>query len=420
MINFINNSEKKRKLINLLIWVPVINILATLATNHNIGFGSFHLGYVRGVLLTLIGLYILLIARKNNTFYALTMLILVYTAVMCLFSSDITQSLIVWNKFFISTTLFFVGFYIVHNTQDYTRLIKTTYFSIAIVLIYIFISNLFGFGEVSYRGGTILFGETGVNIVKTLGIGIILSPLIIYFSKKKQKKWFLAITIISVLVLLLGLKRGVILAVLIGFITFIIYSPFKIKYIKLLPVILILSIPLIFLFEQDILSTYDGRVEKLKSDSIIKTGSEDEAEGRTVELMWVLKRFNDGDIGFKLFGEDPLIARKNALGVRGDSRMNHMDFSSVLDSFGIIGFILLTMWYLRIIRWIFKLKRRINYKQNKEILAVILALFTAQIPFAISGSIVAIDLRGLLMLHLGALIALVVKFHNQSQSIKAS
>lgn len=410
MISFLHNPRKNNRLLKLIISIPIINVLASLATNHEIGIGSFHFGYLRGIILTVLGLYLLFSVNKNKYFSIITVLLVVYTFILCLFSKDIIQSLIIWNKFFISSTLFFAGFYIIQGLQQYNQLLKSTSIAILLILIYILSSNILGFGIATYGDKSITFGETGVNIVKSLGVFLIISPLLVVFIKKKHRKWYLALVLLSIIVLLLGLKRGTILGVTIGFTTFLFFSPSKLRYLRLAPLIIVFLIPLIIIFKSDILSSYTQRVERLDGETIVKTGTNsDESEGRTIELVWVLQRFNDGNITFKLFGEDPLLVRQNALGIRGYSRINHMDFTSVLDSFGLIGFTLFTLWYLCILRYLLKLKRLVKKSVKKEMLAVSLALFFAHIPYSISGTIPGIDLRGLLLLHLGALIALVIR-----------
>lgn len=409
MISFTHNPLKYKRLIKVLVWIPVINILATLATNHNVGFGSFHLGYLRGIFLTIVGTFVFFSIKKQNKFFIVTLLLSVYTFMMCLLSSNIVQSLIVWNKFYIATTLFIVGFYSVNSLNDYKSILKNSYIASVIVMIYILVSNLLGFGEFSYGTEVLQFGETGVNILKIIGITLIITPLTIYLYTKKRK-WILVISVISIILILLGMKRGLFLAVLVGFSTFLVLTPYKGKYLKTIPIFIIFLIPSLFYFQESIASVYENRINRLGGEQLIKTGKEGEgAEGRSIELRWVLNRFSQGEIPFKLFGEDPFLARNNALGIRGYSRMNHIDFTSALDSFGLIGFLLITLWHLNILRYLFFLRSKLKRKVQKEIIAVCLALFIAYIPFSISGTFTGIDLRGLLLLHLGGLLALFVK-----------
>ena len=88
--------------------------------------------------------------------------------------------------------------------------------------------------------------------------------------------------------------------------------------------------------------------------------------------------------------------------------MNHVDLSSILDSFGLIGFILFILWYGLIIRYVFKLKQKLKNRYDKEIIAVCLALIAVHVAQSISGTITGIEVRGLILLHLGALISLVI------------
>jgi hypothetical protein len=273
------------------------------------------------------------------------------------------------------------------------------------------LSNIFGFGFSDYSETNIKFGFVGVNLVKPLSIAIILSPIaFLIYPKRKNQLYVVSIILISLALIMLGLKRGTVLAVILGFVTLIYFTPFKRKYFSFTPIIVILSIPVIVYYGEYFIISLQNRMESTSGGGLVGNlyGDQDDTEGRMLEINWVLGRFQDADIATKLIGRDPFLARENALGFQGYERMNHVDLTSILDSFGLIGFIFFILWYGLIIRYVFKLKQKLKNRYDKEIIAVCLALIAVHIAQSISGTITGIEVRGLILLHLGALISLVI------------
>lgn len=417
---FYQNSNTNKILKFIILWTPVINILSAFAANtteEGEGGGGFHFGYIRGLLLTIVAFVVLFNARGKKKFIAINYALLFVMLLLSFLSSDMVQSLLVFNKFLIATCLFFAGFYAVKNLKDYKTLLLSTYITVLLIAIYVILSNVLGFGVTDYSEENIKFGFVGVNIVKPLSVAIILSPIaFLIYSSKKSYFFIILIILISIALIMLGLKRGTVLAVILGFVSLIYFTPFKKKYFSFLPILIILSIPILVYYGEYFFEALENRVESTRGDGLVGSfdGDDENMEGRMLEVNWVLERFQNADVITKLVGRDPFLARENALGFQGYERMNHVDLTSMLDSFGLIGFILFVLWYGLIIKYIFKLKRILKNKYDKEIIAVCIALVVVHIAQSISGTIAGIEIRGLLLLHLGALISLLIS-RNQTQ-----
>lgn len=330
---------------------------------------------------------------------------------LCFLSRNPTQSLITFNKFFISTSMFFIGFLVIRNSEDFKKLLKSVVYMMLIIILYIGLANIFNWGDAGYGGKGIMFGGQGVNIVKNLAVALVVIPVSLRLFKNSKFNLFTIIcTLLSILLIILSFKRGAILALGTGLFFYGIFTPYKGKILKFLPLLFLIMIPITLYFSNTITELYDYRVHKLGGEGLIRPiDSEEETEGRVIEMYYVLESISDGDFYYQMFGKDPFLSRENALGFIGYTRMNHVDFAIALDSFGIIGFTLVSLWYLIILKNVFRLRRKIKYIYDKELIALILGLFAAHIPLSISNTFIAIEVRGLILMIMGATIAMIIK-----------
>jgi hypothetical protein len=307
--------------------------------------------------------------------------------------------------------MFFIGFLVIRNLEDFKTLIKSVVVMMLIIIIYIGLANIFKFGDAGYGGKGIMFGGQGVNIVKNLAVALIVIPVSLrLFKKSKFNVFTLICTVLSILLIILSFKRGAVLAAGTGLLIYGIFTPYKGRILKLLPVLFLIMIPITIYFSATITELYDYRVRKLGGEGIVRPlDSQEEKEGRIMEMYYVLESIIEGDVGYQLFGEDPFLANKNSLGILGHYRMNHVDFAIALDSFGIIGFTLISSWYLIILKNVFRLRRKVKYTYDKELVALLLGLFAAHIPLSISNTFIAIEVRGLILILMGASIAMIIK-----------
>lgn len=379
-----------------------------------------HLGHVRGVLISLVGIYLLFSVKRLNSFYWLSVLHLFFMIFSCLFSRDITTSLIIFSKYFSATMMFFIGIYSVRTIKDFKILIISVFVSSFVILSYIVSSNVIGFGEAGYSGEGILFGYVGVNIVKSLSVAIFLVPISLdLFRSKFSKSTLIFLLIICVALIGIALKRGTILSVVLGYFTLIYFSPFRLKYVRAIPFVLLLLFAVSPFFIDEIATSFKSRAETLESQSLFSgfdQSSGQKTEGRVVEFYWVLENFWKSDFFSKIFGTDPFLTRNNALGINFLERMNHIDFTSLLDSFGLIGLLTYLIWYTSIAVQLYRNTKLSSNRQYRNLLTIGLILIVIQISQSISGTITAIDPRGLILLNLGGIFGIIQELKIRSKA----
>jgi hypothetical protein len=288
-----------------------------------------------------------------------------------------------------------VGYYFCLN-ESILQKINTSYLLLAlIVCINIVLANIFGFGSSDYLEESFYFGATDVNITKQLSIVLLSSPVILMVNNSRRERLFAIIILITSLVFsILGLKRGVILALLSGFMIYSILGTYKGMILRNLMIIFFILFVTFPLYQPVLLPRYESRraeMEQLEEDA------------RRIETMEVLQAFKQGNISHKLIGSQLF----NSQAFFNTERPLHIDYNVILNGSGIIGLIIYVLMYVFLI-----LDNRKGFRFNKKdffyrnLNAVFWALIAASLIISISGSIHAFTFRSMLFFYLGALIRL--------------
>jgi hypothetical protein len=130
---------------------------------------------------------------------------------------------------------------------------------------------------------------------------------------------------------------------------------------------------------------------------------ENEEEGRLLEVQYTMNQtFNDSFerifIGYNIFMKKPFA---------GHMRMLHIDYMNMLGGAGLIGLSIFIFIYYKIWSVAKKIKKRLYYSTfQREIYATIVALIGVQIFMSIGGTMQGLDLRGTILLIIGALLGL--------------
>lgn len=393
------------------LFMPLLNLIASSLTKFDqLSIAGINFGHLRGIIIVVFILYFLTSRPiKEIPLFGFLMLLNIYLLVLSLFSSDPLLSIGLWNKFFITSMFFPLGYFYIKTVEDLSRLVKNSYILILLILIYTIFSNYLGVGEANYSEDAISFGEGGVNIIKIIPIILILLPLYPYLNLSiNWKKGIILLAVIGILLLVLGFKRGALLGLIVGYLYYILNSPQKKRLLKIIPLIILISVPLIFLLQEKILTVYETRQERGRTS--FDNFNENADEGRMLELRWVAEKFPEKSISGQLFGEDFLLGRNDALGIRGLFRMNHMDYTSLLDSSGLIGLFLFIIFYILLFK---QLKKHYKNSQrnifNKELKVVGISLIIILLILGISGTVTSIDIRALSFIILGGILSVLQK-----------
>jgi O-antigen ligase len=273
---------------------------------------------------------------------------------------------------------------------------------LAILELNFLVSNFLGIGFATYKDESILFGESGVNITKYMVIFIMLIPFYLKYEKNKSLRILASILLISgIIIVILGMKRSAILAISGGFLVYALMTPYKSRILRITPFItafVLLSGPY---YIPIIEKRFKARQERVSMTYNQLSSSEE--EGRLLEVQYTIEQ-TFGDSFDRIFIGYDLFLKKQ---FQGHRRMLHIDYMNMLGGAGIIGLSFFLFIYCRI--WFFakKIKRTgANSLAKNEIFAMICALLGVQAFMSFGGTMQGLDLRGTILLLLGAFLAL--------------
>jgi hypothetical protein len=286
-----------------------------------------------------------------------------------------------------------------------------------LLIVYLGISNVFNIGTQTYKDESVYFGETGVNITKSLTIFLIILPL---YIRLETNRIFRLIAIYLIFIgatfVLLGMKRSSILALLSGFFFYFLLTPYKGRIVSVIPIVLgllVLASPYIFPIIEKRFSARQQRVSMTYNQL-----RESETEGRVVELQLTLQESFSGNFS-KLFIGYNVFLKKDYL---GHQRMLHVDYTNMLGGAGILGLFLFIIGYLNSLFNIRKLYLKLkSIVLMREFFAVSASLIAIQAFLSIGGTLQGVTLRGYILLLLGAITRIMyVKYITLKSEVKSA
>jgi MFS family permease len=377
--------------LNFVLIIPVINAIADITTN----FFPENIISPGNIRATLIGIFIILILLHEypgTRASRIIIIFLLYLAFLIPLSSRPGYSFNLYLKVLLSTLMYPIGYLFCVNQEIHRRINVSYLFLALIVCINIILANIFGFGSSDYLEGSFYFGATDVNITKQLSIVLLSSPLILLINNSRRERLFAGLILITSLVFsILGLKRGVILALITGFLVYSILGAYKGVILRSLIIAVFILFVFFPLYQPVLLPRYESRRTEIEQ-------LEDEA--RRVETREVIQTFRQGDlkhkfIGSQLFNSQQFFHTERAL---------HIDYNVIFNGSGIIGLAIYIILYIFIV-----LDNHKRYRFNKKdkyyrnLNAVFWSLIMASLIVSISGSIHAFTFRSMLFFYLGAL-----------------
>jgi hypothetical protein len=396
--------------------IPLINAIATLTVGY-FPPGALHPGTVSAFFIGIFFIYFISYSYPINKATIVILLLVIYLFFLTIISSNPSRSIYVYLRFFIASIMFPIGYYYVNT---YTRL-KAFWMTLLWVLVLFVISiaffNLFKIGSSDYLEGSFYFGEFGVNITKNMVVLLMTAP--VFFLIVEKKIWrFTAIFLFSaaLIITILGVKRSALLAIIGGILSYAIFSPRKGRTFKLG----LIALLILFLASPYFIDTFWERFDARKENVSMTVGELDEDEGRVHEINVTVDRFKNAHFTEKLFGKDVFLYR-DFFGT-GRLRMTHIDYMAMLDGAGLIGLFLFLFSYIAI----YVNSRRFYLLTSKSLLAqelyaTMITLIVVQAILSIGGTITGIDLRGIILMILGAIMGtlkgLAIETYNSKNEI---
>lgn len=378
--------------------IPIIFAIAENTTGYFSG-RSLNPGTIRGVITALFLFYFVLKLYPTDTLNKIILLYVIYFFVLCLISSDYTESFYGFFRFFIATLMFPVGYVFINSYEKFQRLNRLFFVALCLFIINIIIANIFNLGTSDYLEDSFYFGAGRVNITKIMLIILFASINLIPALKGKHKRIFIAILFIAAFITIVGIKRSVLLSFGVSALMYLRFSRLKKGFVSIIMPILF-GVLFSLLVYPKALNIMESRL--LAREERISLDEETiETEGRVSETALVIESWINGDIFHKLFGSELF----NDRFFFNSKRMLHTDYMVVLNGSGIIGLIL---WFVILFGIFLKGNRYLKYYLSDPrfpfLQASFYSIIISQLFMSISGSIQGIGLRSYILLYLGAIV----------------
>jgi cell division protein FtsW (lipid II flippase) len=364
----------KLKIINLVLLIPIVNVLANVTTNY-FESASMNPGFFRMVyFLFIFSVFVFLFKSKKKYLTIIIFTFLLYNLFLVFLNDNIETPIINYTKLALPLTLIPIGYTFIDSGDKLFRLFKSYNIALAILVLNYFISNIFKIGSSSYIEDTFYTGGAGAGLTAEIsGFVIICITYLIINSKSKKKEslFLLVLIVISLIIILLAMRRGAILILGVGTITLFYFSNLKRKlFLRLL----LIGFIMLFLypFYGDILSTRYNYRKESRGGSIANV----EVEARFLEIGWVFEEINNQGVGRALWGTHNLNSAEYFGKTRNLPRELHVGYMAIIHGSGILG---LLIFFAVIISLKNNEKKLYKVNENNSVSVLLHALYLSLI-----------------------------------------
>ena len=330
------------KYLKFVLVIPILNSLATITVNY-FNSGTLNPGTVRALIIVSFIIFFIFRSYKNNSINNAIIFYMLYLLFLTFLSSNFFFSFYNYVKVFIAFFMIPIGIFFFKDKSDLKKLNNVFLIVLLLNIVNFSISNVFKLGSSDYLEDTVYFGSGRVNIAKSVSMVLLTTPIFLQFHKKKIIRIVGIIAIFfGALIVFLAVKRSALLALILGFFVYIIFSPNKAKKIKFLIIIGLLATITSSFYLETILVRFEAREERFE---FTDPEFQDE-ENRVKEVNMVLSDFSNRNVFQVLFGTEFFNDRE----YYHTRRMLHTDYMSLLHGTGIVGFAWFYFIYLLLIR----------------------------------------------------------------------
>jgi hypothetical protein len=342
--------------------------------------------------------------EKNKKFYAWTIVFAIYCLVNVLFSTDWNRSLNITLKVLIPMLSFAIGFNSINTIKKLIVLNKSVVFVFVVLIINYLVSQTLGIGKSVYTGGSdFLVGGMDDNW-NVFTYSVLITPLIVYFMRRQRLKriWVLSLSVITAMMVVISLKRIAITGLLAGnFIRFTFAPKVLVTIRVLLGIILFLMVSLPF-YEDLIKQRIDARSSRFEQGAL-------ERESRYLETAYVWDEVFSFENPVKsIFGLQGFNSVGNYASGRFGARNLHVDYNLIINTIGIIGFLLYFFVFIDIFKKFRKyyFKSPLDIEVKKELKATFYMLFITPFITSLAGQMYHISYRLIVFIYLGSIIGI--------------
>jgi hypothetical protein len=314
----------------------------------------------------------LLMRPKILRFSKITNIMFIYLLLLIILSVPSLSQLLQLFKFMLGFYIIAISYHFIQNNTDIIRFNKSLYYCLIIFILNFIFVNIFSVGDATY-GYEIYGGSLTRESSFFVSIIILLYPIFSIWKPTIKRKYRL-VFILSFLVLLFQMRRSPIVVVVFG-LSFIFFY-LSIKGTKMNPkkiLLLIISVVLILSFSY----IYNFLIEIRQLDTTEPLSEQIEGESRTIEVIETLKESLELDnLRNSLIGYNPFSQAahkgKYAFGKLPYDRTMHTTLALMLRSTGLIGVVLMTMFFIILL---IKFNKMFKYCQNNDIALKIKSVF---------------------------------------------
>jgi hypothetical protein len=374
-----------------IIAIPIVNALADVTTNFFLGKAA-NPGVIRAlILLSILGLGAV---RPRTTPAILAVHVFVaYLFIRSIASSDPLHSLTdSYLKILISMMMLPLGFFYLRRWEQLRWLHVSVLIGGLIIVTQFTLATSLSLGRSVYVEDSFYIGGAKVQTTYWLALAIVASPLMLAQTRSRAERLALGGLLTSFIIfVLLVVRRGAILGMGVGFLTYIVVAKSRARAIRRLMIALgalVLSAPLYLPL----------LLPRLAARSLENRPIDE--EGRYFETIRVLKELFTKPLHHAIFGSEIF----NSTFYFGVVRQLHMDYNILLHGGGLVAILLAGFVYLAIIvqhRNVYSETRRIHPWYN-EMNAVLFGMLVLSLAISLSGSITNIGYRSVLFLYIGS------------------
>lgn len=386
----------KIKFFTIMLLLPIIHVLANITTNY-FPAGTINPGFFRVVFMALVVLIFLVKYKPSQSNITLLIYIfLAYNLFLVLMNQNVMRPLIVYIRMALPFFMLIVGYTIIKNYESLISLLKVYVLVLFMLCVNYALANYFGFGKSAYLEESFYIGGTGAGLSNEIAILVVCG--IIFLMINNSKKWnylTLALIAISIIIMLILLRRGAFITLGAGMIVLLYYSMHRfrfIKYFSIISILFFISLPYI---SDTFVERYEHRASK-RAGGLVTTY---QVEGRYQEIGRALNDLSDS-------AKKILVGTHNLNSVTYfDGRELHVGYMAILHGSGIIGLMLfLSIIFALLRKEIFYYKIIPKTSINKYLHILFLALVAGLFGYLITSRLHGFSTTTPVFLMLGAIL----------------
>lgn len=394
--------KSEKTLLQLGFWIPVVNIVLDVAmgllTSLKTPIALFRVAFMVASIAFFITKFKWVKSKLNFTISVY----LFFLFVVCLFSTD-------WQESFLdgflkmSVTLMMLPLGIRLGQIKPNSLTKSMFWVMVLLLVNYAFSQVFKIGVSVYEEDSFYKGGATASAPIIIVLGLLVMFNSMNLKQLPYNKWIvMAVSVASLMVIIISVKRGAILALGLSFLVYFILSPNKIRSFQI-SILTGLALAFFAMQYSDLIMT---RIQARTSDA-----NEIENENRFKESVYLMTEFENASIGTLLFGDEAFHSQAVFKKYFGRERQLHVDYNILLHGTGIFGFVL----YMAIFHLIYRVGKNVKnlsrryfeasaIKRLREDYTLLISIIVMSLIMSISGGIQFVSYRAMLFLILGVCI----------------